>query len=154
MIAVIGAFNQEKALVGTFFVIVNIRDPSFEALVCKYLPSTRGTHLWRGEAVFCNSVARRPRHRNASDQSEGSIGSRDEILRWLWLWLVKPGDTGCRGMIMKGVFGVWCNWCRPVVTAQWSTILTLLKLGKGSKTSTSNPFLCAADLFAETQAVR
>ena len=52
------------------------------------------------------------------------------------------------------LFGVWCNWCRPVVTAQWSTILTLLKLGKGSKTSTSNPFLCAADLFADTQAVR
>ena len=37
MIAVIGAFNQEEALVGTFFMIVNIRDPSFEALVCKYL---------------------------------------------------------------------------------------------------------------------
>ena len=33
VIAVIGAFNQEKALLGTFFVIVNIRDPSFEALV-------------------------------------------------------------------------------------------------------------------------
>ena len=29
----VGAFNQEKALVGAFYVFVNLREPSFEALV-------------------------------------------------------------------------------------------------------------------------
>ena len=28
----VGTFNQEKALVGAFYVIVNLREPSFEAL--------------------------------------------------------------------------------------------------------------------------
>ena len=35
----------EKAPVGTFSVIVNFWEPSFEHLVCKYLPGTRGTHF-------------------------------------------------------------------------------------------------------------
>ena len=34
MKAVVAAFNQEKALVGAFFVITNLRMELFEALVC------------------------------------------------------------------------------------------------------------------------
>ena len=37
MKALVGAFNQEKALEGAFSVIVNFREPSFEDLVCKGL---------------------------------------------------------------------------------------------------------------------
>ena len=40
--AVVAAFNQEKALVGTFSVITNLRGgPPFEALVT--MPSMQGT---------------------------------------------------------------------------------------------------------------
>ena len=49
MKAVVAAFNQEKALEGAFSVIVNFREPSFEDLVCKYLPGIRGhiSHVTR-----------------------------------------------------------------------------------------------------------
>ena len=39
MKAVVAAFNQEKALVGAFSVITNLRMELFEALVGRYLPS-------------------------------------------------------------------------------------------------------------------
>ena len=40
MKAVVAAFNQEKALVGAFSVITNLRMDLFEALISTYMAST------------------------------------------------------------------------------------------------------------------
>ena len=43
MKAVVAAFNQEKALVGAFSVITNLRMELFEALTLKWVSEPRGT---------------------------------------------------------------------------------------------------------------
>ena len=50
MKAVVAAFNQEKALVGAFSVITNLRMELFQALVPLLQPEPRGKKRWRDEA--------------------------------------------------------------------------------------------------------
>ena len=50
MKALVGAFNQEKALVEAFSVITNLRMDIFEALVPLLQPEPRGKKRWRDEA--------------------------------------------------------------------------------------------------------
>ena len=52
MKAVVAAFNQEKALVGAFSVITNLRMKLFEALVITLLAGNLGSSGSRDEAVW------------------------------------------------------------------------------------------------------
>ena len=60
MEAVVAAFNQEKALVGAFSVITNLRMDLFEALVDTVVVSGRGVLICSGSditiALFRNYV--------------------------------------------------------------------------------------------------
>ena len=86
--------------------IVKLQDPSFEALVCKYLPGTRGTHLWRGEAVFCSSVLGgldTGMHRTNQRGEFGHVTRCRADCDCDWS---SRATLGAREMIMKGAFGV------------------------------------------------
>ena len=52
MKAVVAAFNQEKALVGAFSVITNLRMELFEALIITLLAGNLGSSGSRDEAVW------------------------------------------------------------------------------------------------------
>ena len=52
MKAVVAAFNQEKALIGAFSVITNLRMKLFEALVITLLAGNLGSSGSRDEAVW------------------------------------------------------------------------------------------------------
>ena len=78
MKGVVAAFNQEKALVGAFSVITNLRMELFEALTASYLLLTAaepaGVHVAAGEElVRGGSSSVQPRawavlHRSGHDQ--------------------------------------------------------------------------------------
>ena len=56
MKALVGAFNQEKALVGAFSVITNLRMELFEALQCNEQAS--GQYVRCGSEVCCERMMR------------------------------------------------------------------------------------------------
>ena len=55
MKAVVAAFNQEKALVGAFSVITNLRMELFEALL-DIVPDNNPQHWHTGRGTFCSHV--------------------------------------------------------------------------------------------------
>ena len=55
MKALVAAFNQEKALVGAFSVITNLRMDPFEALV--YSGDSGATHRTSGVSITCPHAA-------------------------------------------------------------------------------------------------
>ena len=62
MKAVVAAFNQEKALVGAFSVITNLRMELFEALVTTTLgPEKKGVSL---EKMFTRGLHRKSGHKD------------------------------------------------------------------------------------------
>ena len=113
--------------------IVNFREPSFEDLVCKYLPGTRGTHFSCHEVlIFLPGSLDTGIHRT------NQIGALGHVTRCRagcdcdWSSRATPGAGG---MIMKGAFGVdqlSLLWCKAVVqvvemkwrSREWVTIFT------------------------------
>ena len=80
MKAVVAAFNQEKALVGAFSVITNLRMELFEALVREQPVVVKGS---------ITGALSRHHHLVITSQSEARAGPRDQ--RPGSHWLMSPG---------------------------------------------------------------
>ena len=88
MIVVIGAFNQEKALVGTFFVITNLGvgtgRPSFAALVMTW------EHPALAAAARGTPGHPRPAQRHQPRRARGADpqkpGAEQKIIKYAELW--------------------------------------------------------------------
>ena len=96
MKAVVAAFNQEKALVGAFSVITNLRMELFEALIVMCRGDVGGDQHQRqlraGQGGGGRQVHRRAGRGQGrpGDQSQLAIWSRDPVLTSYWPGLL-PG---------------------------------------------------------------
>ena len=76
MKAVVAAFNQEKALVGAFSVITNLRMELFQALITITSPDPPAAHLGVGEVVL--HAARQADARAVDEANQAQTGGRQQ----------------------------------------------------------------------------
>ena len=74
MKAVVAAFNQEKALVGAFSVIMNLRMDLFEALFCSHIMLSTTADVFQAQVL-----SEKTKLKQMDDDMEGILSSINSI---------------------------------------------------------------------------
>ena len=118
MKAVVAAFNQEKALVGAFSVITNLRMELFEALVkshlCVQVAGTSGMWRWRQRTCGGWTMRPSPRRRQPSWTASASGGCSGQEIEL------------ASGMVTRLGLGLWIE--KVTVLIIWKANRSLIEL--------------------------